>query len=342
MKRARLTATALVFMAINGVGLAQAQEPVTPDPAATVGEARGTIQEREQGQSASQASPKPPRTKTPEELVNEWMIESGQVGKVKEKAEKYKEAVEKDYIVPKGRTRTAYTPLDDAEIPIRCAVNYSTLIKLPGKVTEQDIAIGNKDRFNIQIYQNGRMILIQPRTAFKATNAHILCDGGEKIVHLLLEENANRGEVDYQVNIMLPPAKGPDSGKLMRWIGYTRLPEGEHELEGGMGASLALLNKSVGGGVRVIRRLEIRRPEHIVGYLLEVPYDKRDGLQGIGSSFQGTLPSGEMFVFFRGASNRISCDGGTYDLESLGGDVGSGKPDSGKRVRANRSGGQKR
>lgn len=266
------------------------------------------------GAGATQAPAMTPKKKlSPEELIESWMIENGQVDKAKAKARTYQEHIEKE-VVPKGRVRTVYTPLDEAEIPIKCSVNYSTLIRLPGTLTEKDIAMGNKERFGLEIYQDGRTLVLYPKMPFKATNVHLMLDGGNKLLHLLLEENGNRTEVDYQVNIMFPPTQGPDPGKLMRWISYDKLPANAFEVSGGMGASLTKVNKKLGSGITVIRRLEVNRPERMVGYALQIPSYSKDSIKPIDAAYHGELSAGEYFVFYRHPAGKIEFEGRTYVL----------------------------
>ncbi|NLT22896.1 MAG: hypothetical protein GXX82_07600 [Syntrophorhabdus sp.] len=145
---------------------------------------------------------------------------------MKEKAQRLKPLIEKDRVLSRMRER------DIDEVPgvvptIRLAYGYGSVINLPYSFSVDDIAIGSREKFSIEV--RGNSLIIFPVKEFKSTNI-IVFEGsqGERVPHhyLLVEDGAS-GEADLTVTIRRGGTGGvtDTTEAMVRIITTRRIPE---------------------------------------------------------------------------------------------------------------------
>lgn len=145
---------------------------------------------------------------------------------MKEKAQRLKSLIEKDRVLSRMRER------DIDEVPgvvptIRLAYGYGSVINLPYSFSVDDIAIGSREKFSIEV--RGNSLIIFPVKEFKSTNI-IVFEGsqGERVPHhyLLVEDGAS-GEADLTVTIRRGGTGGvtDTTEAMVRIITTRRIPE---------------------------------------------------------------------------------------------------------------------
>jgi hypothetical protein len=119
---------------------------------------------------------------------------------MKDRARRLKPIIEKD------RELTRMKIIDIEEVPgivprLRLAYGYGSVLNLPFSFAGEDVAIGAREKFNIEIKDNS--LVIFPIKEFKATNLIVFERKDMATVphHYLLVEDAASGEADLTVNI---------------------------------------------------------------------------------------------------------------------------------------------
>jgi hypothetical protein len=148
------------------------------------------------------------------------------VVEMKDKARRLKPIMEKD----RELTRMKIINMQEVGgiVPkLRLAYGYGTVLNLPYSFSGDDIAIGAREKFNVEIKDNS--LVIFPIKEFKATNLIVFekKDGSSVPHHYLLVEDAASGEADLTVNIQ---RHGPDdlassTDAIVRVITRGCLPE---------------------------------------------------------------------------------------------------------------------
>ncbi|MHB8108858.1 MAG: hypothetical protein ACYDHW_02370, partial [Syntrophorhabdaceae bacterium] len=145
---------------------------------------------------------------------------------MKEKAQRLKPLIERDRELARMKIR------EIDEVPgtvprFKVAYGYGSVINLPYPFTDEDVAIGARDKFTIEI--KGNSLVIFPVKEFKSTNVIIFEKTDEAIVshHYLLTEDAASGEADFTVNVKRREAGDlkDSTDAMIRVITTARLPE---------------------------------------------------------------------------------------------------------------------
>lgn len=168
------------------------------------------------------------KPKQPEEqiLVPPFDLPEKDIIEMKDKANRLKPLIEKDKELARMKIR------DIDEVPgiiprFKVAYGYGSVINLPFSFTEEDVAVGARDKFTIEI--KGRALVIFPVKEFKSTNVIVFEKTDEAVIphHYLLVEDGASGEADLTVSM-----KRRESGDLkdstdamVRVITTARLPE---------------------------------------------------------------------------------------------------------------------
>lgn len=180
---------------------------------------------------------------------------------MKEKVGRLKPLIEKDRELTRARERD----IDEAPgvVPaIHLAYGYGSVINLPYSFSLDDIAIGAREKFNIET--RGSSLIIFPVREFKSTNIIVFertQTGDRAPHHYLLVENGASGEADLTVNV-----RRSDMGSvtditdaMVRVITTQRIP-GKDTVEGilleGRSPSLANLTD-----YPFIRMMKLQKPE---------------------------------------------------------------------------------
>lgn len=148
------------------------------------------------------------------------------VREMKEKVQRLKPLIEKDRELSRMRERD----IDDVPgvVPrIQLAYGYGTVINLPYRFGIEDIAIGAREKFNIET--KGNSLIIFPVKEFKSTNIVVFerTQGAPVPHHYLLVEDGASGEVDVTVNIKKggPGSLTDATEAMVRAITTQRIPE---------------------------------------------------------------------------------------------------------------------
>ncbi|MEN6617410.1 MAG: hypothetical protein ABFD12_12705, partial [Syntrophorhabdus sp.] len=109
----------------------------------------------------------------------------------------------------------------------KVAYGYGSVINLPFSFTDEDVAIGARDKFTIDI--KGNALVIFPVKEFKSTNV-IVFEKKEEVAiphHYLLIEDGASGEADLTVNMRRREASDltDATDAMVRVITTARLPE---------------------------------------------------------------------------------------------------------------------
>ncbi len=179
---------------------------------------------------------------------------------MKEKVRRVKPLIEKDCELSRMRVR------DIDEVPgvvptIRLAYGYGSVINLPYSFGVDDIAIGSREKFSIEV--RGNSLIIFPVKEFKSTNIIVFerSEGEEVPHHYLLVEDGASGEADLTVTVTRGSMSGvTDTTEAMVRIITTRcIPEkgsAEDILLGDRSPSLTDL-----GDYPFIRMMKLMKPE---------------------------------------------------------------------------------
>lgn len=123
------------------------------------------------------------------------------IKEVKEKINKIKPLIEKDRELTTTRVREIEA--GNRTVPrIQLAHGYGTVIVLPFQFELANVALGNKDKF--QVDAKGNSLIIFPLQEFKATNLVVFestADGEFVPHHYLLVENSQSGVADFTVKV---------------------------------------------------------------------------------------------------------------------------------------------
>lgn len=146
---------------------------------------------------------------------------------MKEKVQRLKPLIEKDHELARARER------DVDEVPgavptIHLSYGYGSVINLPYSFSVDDIAIGAREKFNIET--RGNSLIIFPVREFKSTNIIVFerTQAGDQVPHhYLLVENGASGEADLTVNVRRSGMSGVSeiTDAMVRVITTQRVPE---------------------------------------------------------------------------------------------------------------------
>jgi hypothetical protein len=193
-------------------------------------------------------------------LVPPFDLPEKDILELKEKAQRLKPLIEKDRELSRVRER------DIDETPgvvptIRLAYGYGSVINLPYSFSVDDIAIGAREKFNIET--RGGSLIIFPVREFKSTNIIVFerTQGEQVPHHYLLVEDGASGEADLTVNVRREGLRGGTdiTDAMVRVITTQRIPErgtAEDILLAGRSPSLTNLT-----AYPFIRMMKLVRPE---------------------------------------------------------------------------------
>jgi len=193
-------------------------------------------------------------------LVPPFDLPEKDILELKEKAQRLKPLIEKDRELSRMRER------DIDETPgvvptIRLAYGYGSVINLPYSFSVDDIAIGAREKFNIET--RGGSLIIFPVREFKSTNIIVFerTQGEQVPHHYLLVEDGASGEADLTVNVRREGLRGGTdiTDAMVRVITTQRIPErgtAEDILLAGRSPSLTNLT-----AYPFIRMMKLVRPE---------------------------------------------------------------------------------
>jgi len=180
---------------------------------------------------------------------------------MKEKVQRLKPLIEKDHELARARER------DVDEVPgavptIHLSYGYGSVINLPYSFSVDDIAIGAREKFNIET--RGNSLIIFPVREFKSTNIIVFerTQAGDQLPHhYLLVENGASGEADLTVNVRRSGMGGVSdiTDAMVRVITTQRIPEkgtAEDILLEGRSPSLTNLSD-----YPFIRMMKLQKPE---------------------------------------------------------------------------------
>ena len=145
---------------------------------------------------------------------------------MKDKAQRLKPIIEKD------RDLTRIKIIDIEEIPgivpkLHLAYGYGTVLNLPFSFAGEDVAIGSREKFTIEIKDTS--LVIFPLKEFKTTNLIVFekKDGISLPHHYLLAEDLSSGEADLTVNVRRRSVNDVSSATdaVVRMITTQNLPE---------------------------------------------------------------------------------------------------------------------
>lgn len=133
-------------------------------------------------------------------IVPPFDIPEKDVLEMKEKAQRLKPIIEKD----KELSRMKIIDVDEMPemVPrLRLAYGYGTVLSLPFSFAGDDVAIGAREKFNIEV-KDGTLVIF-PVKEFKATNLIVFEKKDEISIphHYLLVEDGASGEADLTVNV---------------------------------------------------------------------------------------------------------------------------------------------
>lgn len=164
----------------------------------------------------------------PEEpvIVPPFDLSEKDVTEMKDKVRRLKPIMEKDREL--ARTKIIDVQEVTGLVPrLRLAYGYGTVLNLPFPFSGDDVAIGAREKFSIEIKDNS--LVIFPIKEFKATNLIVFekKDSGSFPHHYLLVEDAASGEADLTVNVKRHGADDLASATdaMVRVITAGRLPE---------------------------------------------------------------------------------------------------------------------
>jgi len=151
------------------------------------------------------------------------------IKEIKGKIEKIKPLIEKDREITNIRIRDIeYRP---GVVPrIQLAHGYGTVIVLPYQFEISNIALGDKDKFNVEV--KGTSVILFPTQEFKTTNMVVFetAPGGELVPHhYMLVENSHNGVADLTVRVHKPKAglAMDSTGAIVKAITTHHIPEKE-------------------------------------------------------------------------------------------------------------------
>lgn len=196
-------------------------------------------------------------------IVPPFDLPEKDIMEMKDRARRLKPIIEKD------RELTRMKIIDIEEVPgivprLRLAYGYGSVLNLPFAFTGADVAIGAREKFNIEIKDNS--LVIFPTKEFKATNLIVFekKDGAAVAHHYLLVEDAASGEADLTVNIKRRSINDLTSATdaMVRIITTQHLPEkgsAEDFLLEGRSPSLAKLD-----AYPFVRMMKLTKPDFYV------------------------------------------------------------------------------
>jgi len=133
-------------------------------------------------------------------IVPPFDLPEKDIVEMKEKVQRLKPIIEKDKELSRMKVVDIY------EVPgtvprLRLAYGYGSVLNLPFSFTGEDVAIGAREKFNIEI-KDGSLVIF-PVKEFKATNLVVFekKDQGSVPHHYLLVEDGSSGEADLTVNV---------------------------------------------------------------------------------------------------------------------------------------------
>jgi len=133
-------------------------------------------------------------------IVPPFNIPEQDIVDMKEKIQRLKPVIEKDGELSRVKI------VDIDEIPgvvpkVRLAFGYGTVLRLPFAFSGEDVAIGAREKFTIEI-KDGALVIF-PVKEFKSTNLIVFekKDEGSIPHHYLLLEDGASGEADLTVNV---------------------------------------------------------------------------------------------------------------------------------------------
>lgn len=133
-------------------------------------------------------------------IVPPFDIPENDIVEMKEKVQRLKPVIEKD----KELSRLKIIDVDEVPgmVPrVHLAYGYGTVLRLPFAFTVEDVALGARERFSIEI-RDGTLVIF-PIREFKSTNLIVFERKDETSVphHYLLVEDGASGEADLTVSV---------------------------------------------------------------------------------------------------------------------------------------------
>lgn len=133
-------------------------------------------------------------------IVPPFDIPENDIVEMKEKVQRLKPIIEKD----KELSRLKIIDIDEVPgmVPrLHLAYGYGTVLRLPFAFAGEDVALGARDRFNIEV-KDGALVIF-PVKEFKSTNLIVFEKKNETSIphHYLLMEDGVSGEADLTVSV---------------------------------------------------------------------------------------------------------------------------------------------
>jgi len=155
------------------------------------------------------------------------------IKEMKGRVEKVKPLLEKDKELTDVKVREIqYRP---GVVPrIHLAHGYGTVIVLPYQVEASNIALGDREKFRVEV--KGTSVVIFPLQEFKTTNMVVFetVPGGDLVPHhYMLVENSQAGVADLTVRVHKPKVgdETDPNGAIMKALMTRRIP-GKESYEG--------------------------------------------------------------------------------------------------------------
>lgn len=156
-------------------------------------------------------------------------LDIGDIKEVKEKVDRIKPLIEKDRELTTIRVREIEA--GERAVPrIQLAHGYGTVITLPFQFELANVALGNREKF--QVDAKGNSLIIFPLQEFKATNLVVFentADGEFVPHHYLLIENSQSGVADFtvKVNRQTPGSVQNFTDAVIKALSTQRIPDKE-------------------------------------------------------------------------------------------------------------------